>query len=554
MTKRIAYRLKMIKKLMPYANGVKRLFILNFFLSIISMTLIFATPVVYKFFIDEVILNKRFDRMLIVVEGYLGIFFVNVFLEYIRNYANYTLVHTTLFNVKQKIWKGFYARPFETYESAEIGDMKMRLEDDTAQIEKFAGYQTIEYLISFVSLLVGILLLFAIEWRLALFSMTAIPLTFWVDGILSKKESALIDTNRENDQKFSGWLHNSVLGWKEVKALGIELFQKRKFFRFLHQFALFNAKWINYWTARVLVIPKIKEEFFKQFGLYFLGGLLIIHGDMEISSLLVFAVYYGMLSDALGTVSGTDAELQANMPFTDRLIEELDWNGEGQVKKKIVPGESNIIVFDKVCFSYQNTEKEILQNFNLTIKSGERIAITGKSGSGKTTVLKLMMGFLAPSKGRILFGGVDVKEIDLAAMHSRIGFVMQESMLFNTTIRENLFYGKDGASEKELIDVCKKAYIYDFITGLPEGMNTVIGEEGVKLSGGQRQRIVLARLFLRDVDVFVFDEATSALDQYSENMVYDAIRRIPKNKTVIIVAHRESSISLCDRRLEIVGR
>lgn len=429
----------------------------------------------------------------------------------------------------------------------------MRLEDDTAQIERFAGYQTIDYLVSSATLLVSTLLLFAIEWRLALFSVIVIPLTFWAGGVLSKKEGQLNDTKRETAQDFSGWLHATVQGWREVRALGIGLSQERRYLWFLHRFALFNAKWINYWTARVLAMPKIKEEFFQQFSLYFLGGLLIIQGRMGISSLLVFAVYHGMLSDALGSVSQTDAELWANKPFTDRLLEELGRKAQPQGEGKKLPDEGNEIVFDQVSFAYPGMEREVLHDFDLTIKKGERVAIVGRSGSGKTTVLKLMTGLLWPTRGRVSFGGVDLGEISLPAMHARIGFVMQENMLFNTTIRENLLYGKDGASEEELVEACRKAYIYEFIAGLPEGLDTVIGERGVKLSGGQRQRIVLARLFLRDVEVFVLDEATSSLDQYSESIVYDAIRNIPEDKTVIIVAHRESSVALCDRRVEIAG-
>lgn len=431
-----------------------------------------------------------------------------------------------------------------------IGEMKMRLEDDTAQIEKFARYQTIDYLIAFATFLVSLLLLFTIEWRLALFSSVAIPLTFWVGSALGCKESALNNMNRENDQEFYAWLHASVQGWKEVKSLGIECTQERKFFRYLHRYALYNAKWINYWTARVLVIPKIKEEFFRQFGLYFLGGLLIIGGSLKISDLLLFVVYYGMLSDALGTVSGMDAELLSNRPFTDRLLDELGGK-RMHVEKGILPDDSNRIVFDGVCFTYPDAGKEVLRDLNFTIEKGERVAIIGKSGCGKTTILKLMMGMLTPEKGRVIFAGADVREINLSAMHGRIGFIMQESMLFNASIRENLRYGKEDATDEEMEVACRKAFIFDFIQGLKKGLDTVIGERGVRLSGGQRQRIVLARLFLRNVDVFVFDEATSALDQYSESIVYDAIRNIARDKTIIIVAHRESSVALCDRRIQL---
>lgn len=166
-------------------------------------------------------------------------------------------------------------------------------------------------------------------------------------------------------------------------------------------------------------------------------------------------------------------------------------------------------------------------------------------------MLKLITKMLEPTSGSVSFSGVKLGEINLSEMHSRLGFVMQENLLFNTSIRENLLYGKEESTDKELIEACEKAYIYDFIKRLPNGLDTVIGEMGVILSGGQRQRIVLARLFQRNVDVFIFDEATSALDQYSENIVHDAIRNISKDKTIIIVAHRESSIELCDRKIAI---
>ena len=158
-----------------------------------------------------------------------------------------------------------------------------------------------------------------------------------------------------------------------------------------------------------------------------------------------------------------------------------------------------------------------------------------------------MVGALYPDSGEIYFGGVELRNADLREVHKRIGFVLQDNMLFNTSIKENLEYGKENATEYEMVQACKKAYIYDFIQKLPKGLDTVIGEDGVKLSGGQKQRIVLARLFLKDVDIFIFDEATSALDQHAESIIHDAIQKIESDKTIIIVSHRQSSLSLCNR-------
>ena len=159
----------------------------------------------------------------------------------------------------------------------------------------------------------------------------------------------------------------------------------------------------------------------------------------------------------------------------------------------------------------------------------------------------MIVGILKPTAGNICFGGEKLSDIDLKALHRRVGFVLQENMLFNTSIYENLLYGNENATREEMETACRKAYIWDFIEGLPEGIDTVIGEKGIKLSGGQKQRLVLARLFLRDVDMFIFDEATSALDQHGEQMIQKAIREISHEKTILVVAHRQSSLELCER-------
>lgn len=229
----------------------------------------------------------------------------------------------------------------------------------------------------------------------------------------------------------------------------------------------------------------------------------------------MFFSYYETLSNAVKALSDSDASLQSNMPYSNRLLEELN-RAEAECKRGIIPDSSNTIGFDNVTFGYSEEKGTVINDLSFTIEKGERVAITDKSGCGKTTVLKLICGMLQPNSGKVYFSGVDLKDIDISAMHSRIGFIMQENLLFNTTIRENLLYGNNNASEDELLEALKKAYIYDFVKELPDGLNTVIGERGIKLSGGQKQRIVLARMFLRDVDIYIFDEATSALGQYSE--------------------------------------
>ncbi|MDR1262860.1 MAG: ABC transporter ATP-binding protein, partial [Oscillospiraceae bacterium] len=266
---KIKYRLTLLKAFLPFASGVQRFFVLNLALSIVSMALGFANPQFYRLFIDEVIIAKHFSAMPMVIGGYFGVFLTTTAISYLRNHSTNTLVNTVLYRAKYEIFNGLFALPFSVYEKTSIGDMKMRLEDDTAQINNFAGTQSIDYLIAYVTLIVSAVWLITIDWRLAAFSIVAIPLTFWLDHIISKRERVLNNVNRENDQKMTAWLHTSVQGWREVKALNLATQQKRQFIYYRRLFALFFAKWINYWTLRVLVIPKVKEEFFMRFGLYF---------------------------------------------------------------------------------------------------------------------------------------------------------------------------------------------------------------------------------------------------------------------------------------------
>ncbi len=550
MLKHIQYRLMFLRKLSPFAAGIKRFLILSAIISCISLALNFIQPMFYRMFIDQVILRMRINVLFTVIIGYLSICVINILIDYVKLYANNRIINRVVFRIKCTIWHNLFEQDFTQFEKQNVGDVNMKIEHDTKIVSSFADYQTVNYVISCITIFVSSILLFSVEWRLAIFSITVIPLAFYIDNRLSKNEKNYNEKIRVNDQEMSSCLHAHIQGWREVKALNLQKHEKLIFTRYIHKHGKYFAKWLHYWTFRNMIVPCIRIELIMQFGLYFLGGLLIIYQGLHIGDLLVFAIYYNMLSGAVKTVSNTDADLQSNMPFTDRLISEIEKNVE-PIRTGLVPKEYTDIVFRDVSFSYPGTDKQILSGVNLKITKGERVAITGKSGSGKTTILKLMVGMLAPCSGQVFFSGLDMQKVDISSVHKFVGFVMQENMLFNASIRDNLLYGKPNATDEELIDACRKAFIYSFIETLPDGIDTIIGEQGIKLSGGQRQRIVLARQFLRDVDIYIFDEATNALDQYSENIVHDAIQSIAEDKTIIIVAHRQSSIDLCNRQLSV---
>lgn len=549
MFKNIRYRYKCLKVFFGFAKRKKFFLILMFSSALAFLFINLLYPQIYEVFIDKVIVASEINQLTFVLVAYISLYFLESILNYIKFWSTYKITNYTLLNVRERILSNFLVIPFQEYQEIDLGEMKVCLEDDTNTIKDFYYSHIVDYVISFLSALISLILLFSIEWRLSIFSILAIPLTFFIDSLISKKEKRINEEKRDNRQQVSSWLHTVIHGWRELRAMNLERIEKRKFIRLYHTNMICNAKWINYRTARIFVIPKIKNKLFMQCGLYFFGGFLMINGDLQIGELLVFVMYYNILSNSINTISSSNAELKANRPHTDRLIVNLQ--ADKPTYAVLKPDDTNIIKFKSVSFKYPNRSEYVLKDFNVEIHRGERIAIVGKSGAGKTTVLKLITKMLSPTSGQVLFGNINLEEIDVEALHSKIGFIMQESFFFNTTIKNNLLYAKSDATDEEIYNSCKKACILDFVKSLPNGFETIIGENGVKLSGGQRQRLALARLFLREVEVFIFDEATSAVDQHTETLIHDTIKNIDTDKTIIIVSHREASVDMCDRIVEI---
>ncbi|KYH33963.1 putative multidrug export ATP-binding/permease protein [Clostridium tepidiprofundi DSM 19306] len=553
MLNRIKCRLHIIKKILPFSDGVKWLFWGNAVAGFIMMMISLLNPIFYSMFIEKVILGGKIKYIYYVTGGYLGVLAVTVILSYIQNYCTNTVVNTVTYRIREKILKGWLKKDFVSYEMLNIGDKKMIIDEDTTNMAVFANDQSSTYLTNFLKVVILIICMILIEWRLLIFSLIIIPLTFLADYYISEREEGPKLTLRENDQNWGAWLHSTISNWREIRALNLEKSEEKRFIGFSHNDAVMFSRWNNFWITRRLVIPQFKDVFFMQFSLYLIGGIMILKNQLSIGALLIFVQYYSYLSESITALSRADADLKVSQIYAHKVFDELlelEKNEEkSENKKQEINGYE--IAMEHIDFQYPHSEKNILTDFSLQIKQGERLAIIGESGKGKTTILKLICGMLEPTRGVVKFAGLDLKELDISKVHEKMGFVMQENLLFNASIKENLFYAKKDATLEEMEEACKKAYIYEFIRGLPDKFDTVIGEKGIKLSGGQRQRIVLARLFLKNVDVFIFDEATSALDQYSENIIHSAIEAIGKDKTMIVVSHRKSSIELCDRVISV---
>ncbi len=444
-----------------------------------------------------------------------------------------------------------FLRDFTSYEKQNPSDMNMRISADLEKLKPFVANQSIDYIIAVLTFISSAVLLIVINPLLALIASIVIPVSFWLSAIICRKEETYVDCMRECNIGFSDLMHESAHNWREIKALGLERHEKTRFVQLAKKWAYANSHFVNFCVLRVDIIPKIQNEFIMQFLIYFIGGLFILNGNLTIGELFVFTQYYDMLSTAVKKLATLNSDFEVSRPHIDKVLEELSVSFPKRSVRKLADGKITSVHLDHVCFSYPGATDEVVASANLLVTAGQKVAIIGKSGCGKTTILKLISGLIKPSGGKVYISGEQLDQMDLGGVHEKLGFIMQDNILFNDTIKENLLYGKSSASDKEIKNACMKASIYDFVIKLPNGFDTVIGERGIKLSGGQKQRIILARTFLRDPDFYLLDEATSALDQYSENIIYDALRAIDSSKTVIVVAHRQSSIDLCKNKYEM---
>lgn len=550
MIKKIKYRIYVLKKLSPMAAGVKKLLAVNLGAAAAGLFLTLLLPAFYSLFIEKVILGRKINYLLPVVLGYILIQLGNTGIAFLRNRCQYRVNNQVTVKMKEKILHNILHRPFSEYDKINVGEEKMFVDDAVIKMCDFTNRQSVQYVIDICRMAVLFVLLFILEWHLTLILAAAIPITFWMNHILGKKSKKNNEETWENDQAMGAYIYSSLNGWREIRALNLEDTCQKTFVTYARRYSQIFSIWIEFWVTRVLIIPKIKDEFLMQFLLYFLGGLLIFRGNITIGTLLVFAQYYTQLVKSVQDVVTADTELQINTTYYDRALAAFFDNPDADAGKK-TEISCDSLSLHHVSFSYEDTSPEILKDFSMEIHQGERVGIVGESGKGKTTLLKIIVGMLNPTKGTVFFGNDRLQDLSLAALHRNIGFVMQENMLFNTTIYENLLYGREDATKEEMENACKKANIYSFIQNLPDGFETIIGEKGIKLSGGQKQRLVLARLFLRDVNIFIFDEATSALDENSESIVQQAVSSIGRDKTIIVVAHRTSSLNLCERLITI---
>jgi subfamily B ATP-binding cassette protein MsbA len=329
-------------------------------------------------------------------------------------------------------------------------------------------------------------------------------------------------------------------GHRIVKAFVREDFEQERFVRFNHKFLRLRLKQA---VARGISSPLMDLlGSIAMAAIIFYGGYNVIQGDSTPGTFFSFMAALIMLYTPLKSLSGVHNTIQEGLAAAQRIFGLLDQEPaiRDRPGARELPPLARDLVYDHVTFGYE--DRPVLEDINLTIKKGEMVALVGPSGAGKTTLLNLLPRFYEVSRGAVLIDGADIRDVTLASLRAQIGVVTQQTILFNNTVRFNVAYGRPGASEAEIIQAIRAANAYDFVMALPEALDTVVGEKGVRLSGGEQQRLAIARALLKDPPILILDEATSSLDSEAERLVQQALDHLIAGRTTLVIAHRLSTV------------
>ena len=476
---------------------------------------------------------------------------IQAVLSYFRVYLFEIVSQRGMGDIRKTLYKQVITQPVSFFEKNRTGDLTSRLSSDVSQLQDSLSMNLAMFVRQAVLPLFSIPRLLMISTKLTLIMISTFPPLVIVTIFFGRFIRKLARQSQDALAASGVVTEETIMASDVVKSFTNEGFETKRYGGFVEQMidislyaARYRAAFISFiifaFTGCILFI-------------IYQGLTLVSDGTLTIGKLVEFLIFTVIIGTSIGGLSESYTVIQKTVGASERINEILEEKAEistnDQDKQVKIEGK---VEFRDVHFSYPSrSDSQIFAGLSLTASQGEKIALVGPSGSGKSTIIKLLSGFYPVQKGEILIDGKSITEYNLTALRKNIGMVPQDVILFGGTIRENIAYGKTNATESEIIEAAKKANTWDFISSFPEGLDTIVGERGLKLSGGQKQRVAIARAILRDPKILILDEATSALDSESERLVKDALDKLMLGRTTFIIAHRLSTIREADTILVI---
>ncbi len=489
---------------------------------------------------------EAFGRLCVVI---LLLFLVRNLADYAASYLSVSVEQAAMRDLRRAIFGHLQRLPLSYLNARRSGELMSRVTNDVEALRGALAAGISNLLKDGLTLVGTLVMVFAASWRLALFSFVVLPPAAWALVTIGRKMRKRSGRAQEEMASLTGVLQENLSGGRIVRAFGAERHEEARFERW-------NSGYYRAFTRlrRVSAAAKPMSEYaiiVVAVAIAWMGAREVFQtGTLPPERLFTFvAALLSMLSPvkSLSEMGGT---LASGLGAADRVWAVLDTPPSIADAPDAVPLAplADAIRFESVSFSY-TSERAVLHDVDFTVRRGEVVALVGTSGAGKSTTLDLLARFHDPTQGRITLDGVDLKQVTLASLRRQLGVVTQETILFHDTVRANIAYGLDGVPQDALEAAARAAHAHDFIARLPQGYDTMIGDRGVLLSGGERQRLAIARALLRNPPLLLLDEATSALDTESERLVQDALERLMTDRTVLVIAHRLSTVQHADRIL-----
>ena len=471
-----------------------------------------------------------------------------------ETYLNNWIAQHISYDMRNQMYRHLQKMSQRFFTTANQGDIITRMTSDVSGVERVVTNTFTSILSNTITLIVAVIAMFQKNWLLALIGIAVVPLFTLPTRMAGKRRWKLAGEAQACNDEINGILNEtlSVSGQLLVKLFGREKSEYERYEEANGRMIRLNIreKMAGRWFFMLLntlttVGPML---------LYLVGGILIMKHDstLTVGDITVLVALLGRMYGPVNSLLNIQVDWIRSMAMFTRIFEYYDMKPEidDSPDAKELKNAKGEVVFDHVNFTYDG-ERMILKDICFTLKSGDCVAIVGPSGSGKSTIVNLIPRLWDATSGTITFDGTNVKDLTLHSLRDEVGVVTQETYLFNGTVRENLLYAKPEATEAEMIDACQKANIWDFISKQPDGLDTMVGNRGLKLSGGEKQRISIARALLKDPALLIFDEATSALDSISEAAIQAAINPLIEERTSILIAHRLSTILAADEILVV---
>jgi subfamily B ATP-binding cassette protein MsbA len=497
--------------------------------------------------VDTALADSDFSTLDRIALLLIVVFVVQGAFNYLRIYSLGVVGEGVVADLRRSVFSRIVRLPVPFFDGRKTGEITSRLTSDVAVVQSTVSSAVAQALFQGISMIGGVVLLILLSPLLSLAVLTFLPFVILGGAFFGRRLRRVSTTFQDEVATANAFADESIASIRVVKwftAEGTAAAQYDRDIRRSYAIAIRRTR------LRALFVPFVTFIAFGTLALVlWVGGRQVLAGRLTAGELVTFLLYTLIVAGAIGSFTGLYSELQEALGASRRIFELLDEAPEVAEPEHAVSLDhiTGAVTFVSVAFTYPGREMEVLSGIDLDVAPGEVVAIVGPSGAGKSTLVQLIPRFYDPTAGHILVDGVDVRHQSLQTLRGAMAAVPQEVQLFSGTIAENLRIAKPEATDAELEDVCRSANAHDFVTGFPDGYDTIVGERGIKLSGGQRQRVAIARALLADPRILILDEATSSLDTESEALVQSALEVLMRGRTTLVIAHRLSTVRAADR-------